>query len=340
MRRILTLGISLIAIQTAQAQSDHRQCAGLGTDAGAEKQAVCWFEKEQSGAEECTTDKEGVSACTLQTAAWCDKAVFDDPSVVNACFLAHIRARQFEEALSMERYLQNPTPEAANCRHALEVIAVKFVSVPAGAELLVDGHSYGKAPVEVELRGQWWTRKPVARFGTGKGAKTVEVSRQDLIAAFDRNACVMAEVAVNGPETAPSAPWAQQTPQSSAATASTETPTDARTKVSVPAVISITVGGAGVITGAVLLAIARSQASDLQSPRTGTPWNQDLLDKDKSVKSLSAGGWVALSVGAALLTAGVVLIAIAEGSSPESASSGVSQTLQLADQTIQWTGRF
>jgi hypothetical protein len=341
MRILVTLGILLLAMQTARAQSEGRECPGLESGASAEQQALCWFERDQRGAaDECAAVKDGISTCTRQTASWCAEAAFDNASVADACFLSHLRAGQLDEALSIERYLQTPTGEVAKCQQTLKSVTVKFVSVPAGAEILVDGHSYGKAPVEVELRGQWWKSAALARFGADDGVTETEVSRQDLIAAFDRRACAMAEVVVKGSEAA--APFTPSilAPQTIADEASTKTPTDKQTKISVPAVVAIAVGGAGIITGGVLLAIAVSRVSDLQSPRDGTPWNEDLKNKNNSLKPLRIGGGVALGAGAALAAVGVVLLTMAGGSSPENAAEKASQTLRLAGQGIQWTGGF
>jgi hypothetical protein len=337
MRLSIAFSILLLTAQTALAQSGDGTCPGLDASAGADKEVLCWFDREQSGAEECVADNEGVSVCARQIATWCPRAVLDDPAVANACFLAHVRAGRLDNALLLDRYLQSPTVEVVTCRQALRGITAKFASIPSGAELLVDGQSYGKTPVEVKLRSQWWKSKVVARFGAGDGATEVDISRQDLTRAFDRRACAMAEdVVVKGPEAASLAP-STQTSQSSAVE---EAPAEKRSGVSVPAVVTMALGGAGLITGGILLAIAASRYSDLKSLPKDTTWNTSLRDKDESVKPLSIGGFAALGAGAALATVGVILLVMSSDSSPERAVDAANRTLRFTGQAIQWAGTF
>jgi hypothetical protein len=339
MRLLVTLVILVIA-QTALAQASRRECPGLKAGAREAQQALCWFEKEQKGAAECAVDKAGDSACRQQAALWCAGALLDDAPVANACFLANLRAGQLEEALALKRYLQSPTAEVIRCGQALQSITVKFVSVPTGAELMIDGRSYGKTPVEVELRDHWWRSAAVARFGSGESTTEVEISRKELMDAFNRLSCTMAEVAVTGPESAPTP--SVQSPQPLSSEALTEeTPDDERAGVSIPGVISMAVGGAGIITGGVLLAIALSRKSEVSNPDDDTQFSPDIQDKGDSVKPLSIGGFTALGVGAALATVGIVLIATSGGSSTEEApGSSANGTLRLTGQGIQLTGTF
>jgi hypothetical protein len=203
MRRLVTFGILLVTAQTALAQSESLDCPGLKPNASVEQQVLCWFERERSGAGGCATDNENApSTCALQTVNWCTRASLDEAPVANACFLADLRIGQPEEALAVKRYIQTPTAEVTRCQQALEAITIRFVSDPVGAELLVDGQSHGKAPVEVALHGSWWKSNVVARFGAGESVTEVAVSRKELMAAFDRRACTMAEVAVRGPASA------------------------------------------------------------------------------------------------------------------------------------------
>jgi hypothetical protein len=345
MRLLITFSILFVFSQTAWAQAERRACPGL-KKAGAsdEKQALCWFEREQSGDEECAFDNAEVSQCVLQTVQWCTSALLDDTAVANGCFLANVRAGQFDEALALKRYLRQPTEEAARCRQALEAISVKFASVPAGAEVLVDGRALGKTPAEVKLESGWWRTGAVARFGEGPAATEVAISQQQLMKAFDRHACTMAEVAVQGPN-ATAAP-VTQTPQPafSVTTSDNTARPQRRARVSALGIVAMVVGGAGVITGGVLLGLALTRKADIlsvskdNSGNWNETWTRSLQDKADSVKPLSIGGCVALGVGAALTTVGVVLLSKRRGAATESAMGD--RALRLTGRGIEVSGSF
>jgi hypothetical protein len=342
MRTRLLIGCTALLItQPVVAQLGRRVCPGLKTDAGVEQQAVCWFEREQRRDSACTADEEGVSDCARQAATWCAGATMDEIPVINACFLAHLRAGELLEARSLERYLERPTPEVAKCQNALKTVVVHIRSVPVKAELLVDGNSYGTTPLELTLDGDWW--KDVgdirARFGSEDDASEVKVTSRELVAAFDSRSCVMGKVTIKAPHPATTPTLVVKAKGSVGADAPNHEHVNGE-KMNLPAVISIAAGGAGIVTGGVLLSVALTRASDLSSPPDGTTWDEDHKSKYRSVKPLSAGGWVALGVGTALVAVGVLLITAAGSPSSGQAARQASETLALAGRTINWTGRF
>jgi len=337
-RLVAIQALLFFVAQNALAQNERASCPGLNEPTSAERQASCWFERALSGSTECAEVRNGVNACIRHAAGWCTEAAFDEPSVANICFWAHLQAGQFEDAQALKRYIVEPTTDVTRCLQALESTKVKFASIPIGAELRVNGQQYGKAPVEVELKGSWWKDKVVASFGSDRSATEVEVSQQELKAAFDKKRCLMEEVTVKGP---------QKPPASVAETVPAEVvkpPTDATMQtssgVSLPAVILLAVGGAGVITGVVLLAIAATNAVDLKSQEKGTTWTRELEDKDKSLEPLSIGGGIALGVGAAVATLGIVLITTDGESSTSVPDDKESYELSLKGQGIELAGRF
>jgi hypothetical protein len=131
--------------------------------------------------------------------AWCADAALDKSQVADACFLALLRVGQLDQALSVARYLQTPEEQARKCRDALETVTARVVSSPAGAAITVDGEKYGSAPVETKLTGNWWNKKIVAIFGSEAQARSVEVSREKLIKAFDKRSCIMGDVVIEEP---------------------------------------------------------------------------------------------------------------------------------------------
>ncbi|MBN1654053.1 MAG: hypothetical protein JXA30_09775 [Deltaproteobacteria bacterium] len=338
MLRLVTLAILFFVAQNVSAQAELSTCPGLDQTTSAELQASCWLEQAQNDSSACTDDQQGVNACIRHAAEWCALAAFDEPAAANTCFFAHLQAGQFEEALALKRYMIEPTPDVTRCLRALETTKVKFVSVPAGAELWVDGRLYGKAPVDVELRDAWWKRKVVASFGDGPDATEVAVSPRELSAAFDGEACVMAEITIKGPEV-PSSFVAEPLP-SKAVAPRTDASMETSSGVSLPAVVSLAVGGAGVVTGVVLLTLAATRASDLSSQKEGTTWSSKLEDKDQSLEPLSIGGAIALGVGAALSTLGVVLITTDEQSPSTAPGEKASYSLRLKGQGVEWAGCF
>ena len=338
MMRLLTLGILLLIAQTARAENDRPECPGLQAGASAEQQAQCWFERAQSGATECSANKEGVSPCARHAANWCAGAVFDDPALANTCFLAHLRSGQLEQAQSVRRYLHAPTEDVGKCRNALEAVKVNVVTVPAGAEVLVNGYSYGKSPVKIELRGQWWNDKVVAIFDDGVKATEVKLPPGSVTTAFDKQKCVMASITIKGPSNEPKPEM--QAPHSMSTDSFAEGDTENRRPFPVLAVLSLSAGGAGLITGGILLAVAATRASYLRSLDDGTTWTSRLADKDRSLLPLSIGGGVALAAGAALATVGIVLLTNGENSPAQDTGAATRMSLSLSGQGIQWQGKF
>jgi hypothetical protein len=342
MKRLLTIGILIIATQTALAQSERRECPGLKAGAADDQQAQCWFEKAQKCTIDALDSDSEANECIQQAARWCASALLDDPVAANSCFLANLRAGKLDEALALKRYLRQPTVEVGRCRQALEGVSVKFVSEPAGAQIRVNGQPYGKTPVEVELPGRWWQGSISARFGVGDNATEAEVPQKALMDAFDTHACTMAEVTAKGPALAqPST----QTPQPLSSQAPrNETQSERRAGTSVPGIILTAAGGAGIVAGGVLLAIALSRRADIlsvskDSSGNNEQWTKAYQDKADSVKPLSIGGFAALGAGAALATVGIVLL-VNHGASSESAVSAATPTLQLTGQGVQLSGSF
>jgi hypothetical protein len=181
------------------AQSSRHPCPKIETDATAAEQALCWFKHELQNGAQCRGSGGNVSQCISQATAWCNDAALDNGSVADACFLAYIRAGQFDEAISVAGYFQNPADQAHQCRAALVAVTTRVVTNPAGAQISIDGKRYGQAPVEVTLTGNWWTKEVKAVFEAG--SKTVEVlaKREQLIAAFDKRACAMGDLLIEGP---------------------------------------------------------------------------------------------------------------------------------------------
>jgi hypothetical protein len=341
MRPLLIICISILIVGKAHADGFERaNCPGLNAEATTEQQALCWSERAQSqdSAAQCVTGPDGINDCVLQAAGWCSKAAFDDPAIANTCFLAHLRARQFGEAQSMQRYLQNPTTQFTKCLQALEAVTVSVVTVPAGAELIVDGRRLGNAPLEVKLPHHWWKSMIVAKFGAGENATEIDVTARDLSRTLDTDTCTMAELTVRGPENASamsvdtSPPLTIQTPEKATS--------DQSSTIPATAVISLALGGAGLISGAVLVGISASRYSYLRSLDNDTTWTADLDKKVNSLKPLSIAGGVSLGVGAALVTVAIVLLTTPGGLSSATTVDGNSVGFRLRDREIGWEGRF
>ena len=96
----------------------------------------------------------------------------------------------------------------------------------------------------------------------------------------------MAKVTVKGPEAVPSLP-AVQSPQSVAAQAQNQAPVEKSAWISTPAILLFALGGAGLITGAILVAIAANRASYLRSRDDGTLWTADIANKNSSERCAS-----------------------------------------------------
>lgn len=332
----------MIAAPAALAQTERMICPELDASESPEKQAVCWFNRDQRDEAGCAAEKHVAGVCALQAASWCSKSVLDDAEVANACYLAYVRTRQFDEALSIERYLQTPPVEVTKCLQSLQAIDARFVSTPSDAELLIDGQSYGTTPVQVKLRGEWWKRKATVRFGTVANPSDVEISQKDLIAAFDSRSCTMADILVSGPG---ASPLSEEPDEASIASpgfieAVDNEPTDEPAGLSALDVVLVSAGGVGIITGAILLGIAASSASDLSSPEARTTWTTDLRDRNDMIEPLSIAGAVTLGAGAVLATIAIISFATDSDSSLPDSSTTARSLLRLARRELHWIGRF
>jgi len=285
----------------ARAQEDKAVCPNLDPSASAAEQAVCWFDKDESEADLCSDEQSGVNSCVSHAVQWCADAALDDASVANACFLAYIRAGQFDEAVTMAEYLQSPSKQVERCREALSTVKARIVSIPASAEILVDDRSYGKAPVEVKLTGKWRENRIVARFGSGADAVEVVARPRQLTAVFDRRECVMGDVIIRGQK-----PITQTPPLLKKNSVSVDTH---RGGISIPGLIVAGLGVAGIVTGGVLLAIAASRYSDLSDAKPNTEWTDEMQDDYDSLTPLRISGGVTTGAGSILaLVGGLILL--------------------------------
>jgi hypothetical protein len=350
---LIAAGLLFLGIQVASAQTELRGCRGLGAGSGVDEQVLCWQDKEESKANECMVDQQGRNACTMQVISWCANASFNQSFVVNTCFLAYLRAGQFEKALSLDKHIKAPTAQVTKCRQALSSVSLKVVSSPQGADILVDGNSKGKTPVQVQLTGNWLQSKVVARFQVGDRAVDKAVTGEELTAVFDRKRCEMGELAVKAPgrvESSPPSAAASLAPQTSDSErvykaeyepvvqepVAEKEPARKSSGVSVPGVILTVAGGAVLITGGILLAISESRASELSSPDDGLLWTKSRQRDFNSVKPLRIVGGVALGAGAAAAVLGVIFLV--RGSSREGETERAN--LQITGQGLQWVGRF
>jgi Protein of unknown function (DUF1566)/PEGA domain len=170
-------------------------CPEVIDGADAAQQVACWTALQSRSDPRC-----GSGACDHAITEWCKTAALDVPEVGHACFLAQIRTGDFAAAVASSEYLQAPTAPVVRCQSALETpVDLRIVSNPPGATVQVDGVTYGSAPIVARLRTPWWERKIAALFGAMGSAATVEVTDEQLRAAFDTRACAMADLVVNGP---------------------------------------------------------------------------------------------------------------------------------------------
>jgi hypothetical protein len=325
--RALPLALAFIlstTVAVAYAQAEKRPCPDTHEKATAAEQALCWFQRDSSRAEGCADEPDGTNACVSQAAAWCADASLDIDPVTDACMLSAVRMGQLGEAREIAGYLRSPTKKASLCREALKMATIRIVSNPAGAEISVNDRSYGRAPVEVRLTGDWWESRIVARFGADPDTKQVEVSRAVLLEAFDRRECVFgdlvidesAEEAAPPPLPAAAAPAAESQPPAAAGpekepepepaagpAADTE-PSDTGAQLEVDSggssiypYVFMGVGGAlilgSVVTG-VLVVNAESELDDKCDPTTRT------CDTDKS--TLEDGNVLAIVTDVLLFT--------------------------------------
>jgi hypothetical protein len=333
----LALLAILLPVSRALGQPKKSSCPGLEAKAGAEEQAVCWFEKDERGSDACKAGTEGVGSCILQAIGWCADAAFDAAPVANACFMAYIRAGKLDAAGSVAEYLQSPSEAVAQCRRALSVVSVRVVTNPSGAEVTMDGRDYGLAPVEIKLAGDWRKSEITARFASGHD---VVASQKELLAAFNRRACVMGDLVIKGPEPAPSAApsAAQFTPEQSVQSLTT-TQTDKVEKshgISISGLILAGLGGATVITGGVLLMLAESSYSKTVNSKDDTPWLSRKADYE-SVKPLRISGGIVLGVGVALGVVGTVLMLLSGSESTSASSERPSVRMSSRDFSLRWS---
>lgn len=175
-------------------------CPGLDNDAAAAEQAVCWFNNDKAGLPECASNQGTASLCIAQSNAWCADASLDDDIVTTACLMAAIGVGQLREAKDVAKYLRSPSQTAANCASALKRASIRVLTNPAGAEVMIDDRSYGKAPIEVTLIGPWWESRIKAKFTSGADFTEVDVSPSELLNAFDKRECIFGDLIVTAPD--------------------------------------------------------------------------------------------------------------------------------------------
>jgi len=187
---------STLSSASAQSDTQRRLCPDVDEKATAAEQALCWFQLYSSGSQQCATVKDPVNECISQATLWCVDASLDTDPVTNACFLSAMRAGQLNEANEIAQYFRTPTKIASTCIAALKKATIRIVSNPSGAEVIVDGRSYGAAPVVVNLTGNWWESRVKVKFGTDSGFNQIEVSSEELMRAIDREVCVFGDLVI------------------------------------------------------------------------------------------------------------------------------------------------
>jgi hypothetical protein len=192
----------LLSLSSAFAQTAHNvTCPGLDNDAAAAEQSVCWFNNDKAGLPICAVNKNDANPCITQTNAWCAHASLDEDIVTTACMMAAIRVGKLTEAKEIAKYLRSPSPSAAVCVAALKRATLRIVTNPAGAEIIVNGRSYGKSPIPVEpsVTGPWWKSKVTVVFTSYGWRSEAEVSLSELLDAFDKRECVFGDLIVADP---------------------------------------------------------------------------------------------------------------------------------------------
>jgi len=340
MRNSITLSLVFIALLifalTSRSYAQRMTCPGLEDSATVEQQAMCWFEADNRGDTRCEAKQGGVGACTLQSVAWCADAVLDDAAVSKVCFLSNIRAGQFEEALAIAEYLQTPSEEVQQCRRALSSIVIRIVSEPEGARIEVDGKQVGAAPVETTLGKAWWKNRVEAKFGSGEGSIEVVASGDRLMAAFDRRRCAMQVLVLRAPVKKEQATGLKT--QKNKALVATEIGTMGKEPaggVSAPGIALTAAGGAAVITGVILVAIAESNAASISSKTDGVGDSWKSVEGDyEDITPFRVGGWVSIGVGAVLAAVGVILLTdVFDEESDERGSLGL---IDIANGGVSW----
>jgi hypothetical protein len=176
-------------------------CPGLDDNAAAAEQAVCWFNNDKGGLPSCAAKGNDPHPCISQTNAWCVNASLDEDLVTTACMMAAIRVGQLADAKDVAKYLRSPSQTAATCAAALKRASIKVLTNPAGAEVMIDDRSYGKAPLDVTLVGPWWESRIKAKFAASADAAQVEVEVpvSELVNALDKRECVFGDLVVTSP---------------------------------------------------------------------------------------------------------------------------------------------
>jgi len=336
----LAVTTAVILLASSLSAADRTPCAGLGKDATAASQAHCWFERFRDGAQDCGVDAK---QCAEQTALWCADAALDDARVANACFLAPVRLGRFDDAVKIAEYVTEPTDEASKCRNALGGVGeVRVVTVPAGGEVLVDGKTYGAAPVTLRLASPWWKREVSVTFGDAK----IAVSDEQLRNVLDPRACEMGDLVVQGPEpVAVAAPAQPLTPDPTPEAKSPAKTHDAKTGAKdeswttpVGGWVLASIGVATVLAGAGVAIAGEVQAHQLADTQPGTPWAEVEADF-QHVDVLRAVGGIMMLGGGLVTVFGIVWLAAGarRGSAPSTASSW---TLSTHGTGMKLTGRF
>lgn len=325
------------------AQPDRTSCPDLESSASAAEQALCWFRSDDRGATACQNESDGVNICLLNAVSWCTDATIETSSVANACFLSYVRSADFDNAVSIAEHLDSPSTQAEVCLKALSAITLNIQTVPPGAEIEIDGRSYGRAPVTVELSGNWRKTQISARFVTDSSGEPVPVLvlPQQLVDLMDRRECVMGDLIIEEKKDAeplhrpmaelqqPSQPPSIDKPGESATAPIADTqkeieenppmptpkesetpspPEDEAQGLSIAGIVLTGLGAAGIVTGGVLFVIAASRSSELANAEPGTAWTDELQKDYDTVTEFRVGGGIAMQIGAILSGVGVVLL--------------------------------
>lgn len=312
----------IIETPRAVAQPDRSPCLNVDTGGTAAEQALCWFERDRRGSPECQPGRAQVSSCISHALAWCSDAELDAASVADACFLAYLRAGQLEDALVVAGYLQTPAEEARRCREALAAVTVRVISNPPGAQITVDGKRYGRAPVEIKLIGNWWTKKITAAFDAANSERTeVHASREQLVGAFDKRACIMGDLLIEGP--AASEPTPELQPIAQEPLAQTKPP---RGPFEGRLWTWVALGGAGAfgVTALVFRLVGDNQFDDLHNDldkQCPNGCKDKVINKaidDSGVKTTNFLTNLSLGLSGACLAGAVVLYFLESGATVES----------------------
>lgn len=272
-------------------------CPGLDAQATRFEQAQCWYTRQRTAHALCRPSDAGAGACITQASTWCAGAPSSDQHELNVCFLSHVGARRFDDAAAIVASIRDVTAEAASCHRAFTVgVGVRVIA--ASAEIVIDDQPFGSAPVETTLRAPWWQHRIVARFGRAPPVDVVRGS-DALRAAFDAETCTMADLVIAAPS-------------ARAADEATE-----RSSFPVFGVVMSSSGAAVAAAGVVLLLVAQSNVSDLGDDERDSEWSAAHQSRLDDIGSLRIGGGVALGVGLAAASVGVVALLAGSGTRPD-----------------------